>query len=91
MRNSKPLLHLKAAAEIELRRRQKERAASCFMCELDGAIDEVYELDPDPEIACSHEREQQEIDSQFCQNMISNLSFIYGDELETSVTTNVLN
>ena len=69
-------LNIKAAVELELRRRQRVRAATCWTCGLLEAIDEIYGEDDGegrPEI-CDHRRDQQVPDPQ----MLSNIELIYG-------------
>lgn len=71
-------LSVRAAAELELRRRQRERAAMCFMCEVSAMIDEVYGSVIDPDAVCGHASQLQDIDSAFNQRLIADFEMIYG-------------
>lgn len=74
-----PPAHIRAAAELELRRRQKERSANCFFCALSESTSEIYDgeaVRPDP---CPHILDQQDIGSSFNQNLLDQMEAIYGD------------
>lgn len=75
---SKIPVQLKAAAELELRRRQRERAANCYLCEVEALLHQVYGTVAEPG-ECPHMREQQDIDSVSNQKLIEDIDLMYGD------------
>lgn len=68
---------IQAAAELERRRRHRERVENCYRCEMRKLIYEVYgsteELKP-----CSHSLEEQDINSERNQAYIAQIELIYG-------------
>lgn len=65
-------VQLQAAAELELRRRQKERAENCYRCESKALLYKTFDENyvPDP---CAHSREEQDINSERNQSYIRQL------------------
>jgi len=74
---SKIPIQLKAAAELEIRRRQKKRAAECYSCEVEALIHEIYETVP-VVVECAHKADEQDINSSFNQSRIEKINLIYG-------------
>lgn len=71
---------LRAAAELELRRRQKLRAADCAMCDLEEAVNEIYETGEGRPIECTHRSDEQVRDSPFWQEFESRVETVYGEK-----------
>jgi hypothetical protein len=81
-------LHIQAAAEMELRRRQRERATTCCMCDLSEKIALVYTGTATRPQVCEHTVEQQDPNSAFNQHWNWQIKEIYGssgEDLESEV------
>lgn len=66
---------IRAAAELEMRRRQQTRAKDCYRCNHLYAV--AAGLREKPE-ACPHSREEQDIQSERNQSFIDRVELIYG-------------
>lgn len=75
---SKFPVQMKAAAELELRRRHKERAKDCLMCDFEEMVNEVYGVDERRPAECDHTREQQDPGSEFNRRFTRDIEAIYG-------------
>jgi len=78
---TKPSLQMKAAAELELRRRHGERSKSCYFCEVDTLINMTYQNDSDGYLKCPHPFYMQDINSPFNQKMINDIALAYGGQV----------
>lgn len=66
---------IKAAAELEMRRRQREAGKNCQLCDILEEVAAIYDGKAERPESCPHDRIQQIPDPHF----LANIELIYGD------------